>query len=150
MHEWHHAPRAHHACRAHHAHRARVLCVATAAACTLAVAGFAPLAAQGAGANAAAPTTASALAPTYRDVAPIFRAKCASCHVLGGIASFPLGSARDAVAHAQEILIVTRSGQMPPWPPGKDSPAFIGQSKRVLTSQEKDAIARWVRGGAKR
>ena len=133
MHEWHHAP------------RARRLAVATAVAGALAVAGVAPLAAQGAGATAAAAQT-----PTYRDVAPIFRQKCASCHVLGGIASFPLGSARDAAAHAQEILVVTRSGQMPPWPPGQDSPAFIGQSKRVLTAQEKATIARWVRGGARR
>ena len=95
-------------------------------------------------------TAAAAGAPTYRDVAPIFRAKCASCHVLGGIAAFPLTSARDAALHAEQILIVTRSGQMPPWPPGKDSPAFVGQSKRVLTVQEKNTIARWVRGGAQR
>ena len=107
----------------------------------------------GAGAllGAAAPQDApAARAPTYRDVAPIFREKCASCHVLGGIAAFPLRSAADAIAHAQEILVVTRSGQMPPWPPGQDSPAFIGQSKRVLTAKEKAAIAGWVRGGAKR
>lgn len=97
-----------------------------------------------------AATAAAARVPTYRDVAPILREKCASCHVLGGIAAFPLRSAADAIARAQEILIVTRSGQMPPWPPGKDSPAFIGQSLRVLTAQEKDTIARWVRGGARR
>ena len=99
---------------------------------------------------AATATAATARVPTYRDVAPILREKCASCHVLGGIAAFPLRSAADAIARAQEILIVTRSGQMPPWPPGKDSPAFIGQSLRVLTAQEKDTIARWVRGGARR
>ena len=108
---------------------------------------LAPPSVHGAGDRA---MTAAAGAPTYRDVAPIFRAKCASCHVLGGIAAFPLTSARDAAAHAREILIVTRSGRMPPWPPGKDSPAFVGQSKRILTTQEQETIARWVRGGARR
>jgi hypothetical protein len=39
---------------------------------------------------------------------------------------------------------------MPPWMPGSDSPLYIGADRRILTPAEKDLIARWVRGGAKR
>ena len=33
--------------------------------------------------------------------------------------------------------------------PGHDSPAYLGQSKRLLTPAEKQLIARWVQGGAR-
>lgn len=115
----------------------------------LAAAGLCVLSLAGLGVTRAAGAV-RAPAPTYRDVAPIFAAKCASCHVLGGIAPFPLRNARDAIGHARAILAVTHSGAMPPWPPSADSPAYIGQSKRILTAQEKLTIERWVRGGAKR
>ena len=68
----------------------------------------------------------------------------------GGIAPFPLATAKDAAARAQLIAAVVRSGAMPPWMPGSDSPAFIGQDRRVLTAQEKRTIEQWVKGGAKR
>src|SRR4051812_23079978 len=87
-------------------------------------------------------------APTYRDVAPILAQKCAGCHVTGGIAPFPLTSAKDAAAHAAGILEITRARAMPPWPPSADSPAFIGQSRRILTARELDTLAGWVRAGA--
>ena len=38
---------------------------------------------------------------------------------------------------------------MPPWMPGRDSPPYLGQSRRILTAAEKDLIARWVRGGTR-
>ena len=99
---------------------------------------------------AAAGAGAAAAVPTYKDVRPILLQKCASCHMQGGIAPFPLTSAQDAAARAQLIAAVVRSGAMPPWLPGSDSPAFIGQDKRVLTAQEKRTIEQWVKGGAKR
>jgi len=109
----------------------------------LAAAATAAGAAAGAGAAAAA-------VPTYKDVRPILLQKCASCHMQGGIAPFPLASAQDAAARAQLIYAVIRSGAMPPWLPGKDSPAFIGQDRRILTASEKRTIEQWVKGGAKR
>jgi len=37
---------------------------------------------------------------------------------------------------------------MPPWPPGRRSPAFVGRSQRTLTAREREAIVAWaVRGG---
>src|SRR5262249_10509731 len=55
----------------------------------------------------------------------------------------------NAKAYARAILAMTQSGQMPPWMPGSDSPAILGSSRRILTSDEKFLIASWVRGGAK-
>jgi mono/diheme cytochrome c family protein len=87
--------------------------------------------------------------PTWTDVAPIFAEKCAGCHRKGGIAPFSLTTARSAAAYAGAILAMTQQGKMPPWMPGRDSPAYFGQSRRILTPAEKQLIARWVRGGAR-
>jgi Copper type II ascorbate-dependent monooxygenase, C-terminal domain len=92
---------------------------------------------------------ARAAAPTWNDVAPVFAEKCVGCHTPGGIAPFSLRNARSAKAHARGILLMTRYGAMPPWMPGRDSPDYIGQSRRILSSTQKDLIARWVRGGAR-
>jgi hypothetical protein len=87
--------------------------------------------------------------PTWAAVAPIFAEKCASCHTSGGIAPFSLTAAKSAASYADAILAMTRTGKMPPWMPGRDSPAYLGQSRRILTSGEKRLLARWVRGGAR-
>lgn len=87
--------------------------------------------------------------PTWAKVAPVFAEKCAGCHSRGGIAPFSLTKARSAAAHASAILAMTRAGSMPPWMPGRDSPPYAGQSRRILTAAEKSLIARWVRGGAR-
>jgi hypothetical protein len=97
-----------------------------------------------------AAATPAAATPTWREVAPIFAQKCAGCHMAGGVAPFALTSATSAAARADSILAMTQSGAMPPWMPGPDSPQFLGQSKRILTTAEKDLIARWARGGARR
>jgi mono/diheme cytochrome c family protein len=124
----------------------RWLAVAVAAAVVIAV-GVAF--AAGSNGTRAADGRPAAQPPTWRDVAPIFAEKCAGCHRPGGIAPFALTSARSAAAHARAILDVTRRGAMPPWMPGADSPEYLGQSQRILTSAEKARIARWVRGGAR-
>jgi hypothetical protein len=92
---------------------------------------------------------APSASPTWSAVAPIFAEKCAGCHTPGGIAPFSLRSAQSARAHANGILVMTQLGRMPPWMPGHDSPAYLGQSARILSASEKGLIARWVRGGAR-
>jgi hypothetical protein len=92
---------------------------------------------------------AAQASPTWTDVAPVFAEKCAGCHARGGIAPFSLTTARSAAAHATGILLMTQYDRMPPWMPGRDSPEYLGQSRRILTAAEKDLLARWVRGGAR-
>jgi mono/diheme cytochrome c family protein len=111
-------------------------------------AGIAIVTAIASGSGDSRPTTRAA-PPTWDHVAPIFAEKCAGCHTPGGIAPFSLRTPRSAAAHATGILMMTRYGAMPPWMPGRDSPPYLGQSRRILTSAEKDLIARWVRGGAR-
>jgi hypothetical protein len=86
---------------------------------------------------------------TWDGVAPLFASKCAGCHQQGGIAPFSLTTAKSAHTFAQVILRMTQANEMPPWMPGRDSPAYLGQSRRILTAAEKELIARWVRGGAR-
>lgn len=97
--------------------------------------------------GSAAPA-APAAAPGWATVKPIFAAKCAGCHYSGGIAPFSLTSAASAKAHAREIMLTTAAGWMPPWPPSGDSAPLYGSERRILTADEKSAIAAWVRGGA--
>ena len=89
-------------------------------------------------------------APSYRrDVAPILQAKCEGCHRLGGIAPFSLESAATASAWSGAIAAAVQSRAMPPWPPGSDSPAYVGQSSRVLSAAERRTILAWARAGGK-
>jgi mono/diheme cytochrome c family protein len=88
----------------------------------------------------------AAVTPTWDDVAPVFAAKCASCHRDGGVAPFSLTSALSAKAYAPSILRMTQRGAMPPWMPGADSPPYLGASRRILTPDERFLIAAWVRG----
>ena len=118
------------------------LALAAAAAAAVAVSAIA------AGSSGTRPASHAA-SPSWNDVAPIFAEKCAGCHTPGGIAPFSLRNARSAAANANGILVMTQLGRMPPWMPGRDSPAYLGQSRRILSLAEKQLIARWVRGGAR-
>jgi hypothetical protein len=113
-----------------------------------AVAVFAAVGALAARGTSSTATPTKQAVPTWTDVAPIFAAKCAGCHMTGGIAPFSITSARSARAHAAAILMMTQLGVMPPWPPGPDSPPYIGSERRILTPVERKTIARWVQGGA--
>ncbi|HET7745360.1 MAG TPA: hypothetical protein VFK76_11545 [Gaiellaceae bacterium] len=89
-------------------------------------------------------------APSYRrDVAPILQAKCEGCHRLGGIAPFSLESAHAAKTWSQVISAAVKARLMPPWPPGSDSPAYVGQSRRILTAAERQTILAWAKSGGK-
>jgi Copper type II ascorbate-dependent monooxygenase, C-terminal domain len=82
-------------------------------------------------------------------VAPILAEKCAGCHRTGGIAPFPLETAKQISARSTLIGAVVRARVMPPWPPGNDSPAYVGQAGRTLTAQQRAAIAAWAAKGGK-
>ena len=89
-------------------------------------------------------------APSFtRDVAPVIAEKCAGCHRIGGIAPFPLTTAKQISARSDAIAAAVQAGVMPPWPPGRSSPAYVGQSDRRLSAPQRAAILAWARAGGK-
>jgi mono/diheme cytochrome c family protein len=94
--------------------------------------------------------TSSTSSPSFaRDVAPIVSEKCAGCHQAGGIAPFPLQTARQISARAPLIAAAVEAGLMPPWPPGSRSPAYVGEETRKLSAQQRATLLAWIRSGAK-
>jgi hypothetical protein len=92
-------------------------------------------------------TQTSASAPTfYRDVAPILRQHCQSCHRLGEIAPMPLVTYNDARLRAGAIASSTSERRMPPW---FADPRFGHFSNDpTLTPQEIATLVAWAAGGA--
>lgn len=91
------------------------------------------------------PATTAAAVPNFaKDVAPIVKAKCASCHQLGGIAPFAFRTEADVAKQAALIVAAVGDGRMPPWPPGPSSPHFIGQDARTLTTRQRKTLLRWT------
>jgi hypothetical protein len=84
-----------------------------------------------------------------RNVAPIIAEKCAGCHQTGGIAPFPLETAKQISSRSALIGAAVQARVMPPWPPGERSPAYVGQAARTLTAQQRAAIVAWATKGGK-
>jgi hypothetical protein len=108
-----------------------------------------PLAALAAARDAERQASPSATPSFTRDVAPIVREKCTGCHRVGGIAPFPLETARQISSRTKLIEAVVRARVMPPWPPGPRSPAYVGEQERTLSSSERATILAWARGGGR-
>ena len=88
--------------------------------------------------------------PSFRrDVAPIIAAKCAGCHQTGGIAPFPLQTARQISMRASLIATAVKAGVMPPWPPGPRSPEYVGQAQRKLSKEQRATIFAWAKSGGR-
>jgi hypothetical protein len=77
------------------------------------------------------------------------QAKCEGCHRLGGIAPFAFATRQDVKNWAPVIGTAVRSRLMPPWPPGGDSPQYVGQDTRKLSAAERATILDWVGSGAR-
>jgi hypothetical protein len=82
----------------------------------------------------------------YRDAKPILDAKCATCHVEGGIAPFSLTDYASASPYAAEIKTAVTERTMPPWPPGEGCADYL--SDRSLTAEQIATLTRWVDDGA--
>jgi mono/diheme cytochrome c family protein len=83
---------------------------------------------------------------TYNDdVFPIFRERCARCHVPGGVAPMSLMTYDEAFPWAESIRAELVAAHMPPW----NADDGFGELKRAhtLTSKELDVIMTWASGG---
>ena len=96
-----------------------------------------------------APLVAVEGIPTYaKEIAPILRSKCESCHHPGEVAPFSLTTFQQASAWATDIKKYTQNRQMPPWKPTPGYGEFLDEEHINLTDAERSLIAKWVDGGA--
>jgi copper type II ascorbate-dependent monooxygenase-like protein len=86
----------------------------------------------------------------YQDAAPIFAARCASCHSPGNIAPFSLETYTDAMTYAPLIKPALVNKLMPPMPPDTSDASGCPQidDERVMPDAERNALIAWVDGGA--
>jgi len=83
---------------------------------------------------------------TYNDdVFPIFRDRCAQCHVESGVAPMSLTTYKDAYPWAESIRAELVAGHMPPW----NAEEGFGELKRArtLSAHELDVVLTWATGG---
>ena len=81
-----------------------------------------------------------------KDVAPIVFRYCAPCHRPGEAAPFSLLDYPGAKKHAGQIVSVTSSRYMPPWPPEPGKGDFTGS--RHLTEPQLAVFRNWAAAGA--
>ena len=83
---------------------------------------------------------------TYNDdVFPIFRDKCARCHVDGGVAPMSLMTYEEAFPWAESIRAELIASHMPPWNAQQGFNEFKHSS--LLTAKEVDVVLTWATGG---
>ncbi len=83
-----------------------------------------------------------------KDVAPIFQAKCQSCHQPNSIAPMSLISYQEARPWARSIKDRVSTRQMPPWHIDPSVGVTKFKNDMSLTQEQIDTIVRWVDGGA--
>ncbi len=82
----------------------------------------------------------------HRDVAPILRRRCETCHRTGEVAPMPFESFDDVVAYADMVEEVVRDERMPPYP-GASSREFANDER--LTADERRILLQWLRSDRK-
>ncbi|TWT80809.1 Thiol-disulfide oxidoreductase ResA [Planctomycetes bacterium CA13] len=80
-----------------------------------------------------------------KDIAPIFNARCVTCHREGEIAPFTLTCYDDVLGWEDTILEVIDNNRMPPWSADPAHGEFANDAR--LGETEKQQIADWVDGG---
>jgi mono/diheme cytochrome c family protein len=93
-------------------------------------------------ADAATPVTFS------KDVAPLFQAKCQSCHEPGSIAPMSLVTYKDARPWARSIRARVASRQMPPWHIDRSVGVQKFKNDMSLSDEQIATIVAWVDQGA--
>jgi hypothetical protein len=95
-----------------------------------------------------ASTGSSAPVTFARDVAPIFQAKCQSCHHQGTSAPMSLVTYEEVRPWARAIQVRVASREMPPWHLDKTVGIRQYKNDRSLSDDEIGTIVRWAEGGA--
>ena len=80
------------------------------------------------------------------DIKPIIDAKCAGCHLEGGIAPFSLTSFADMQAHGGVSKLSIEAGTMPPWQANNECNDYYGN--RSLTDEQQQTILDWMDEGS--
>src|ERR1700720_2996463 len=83
-----------------------------------------------------------------KDVAPIFQARCQSCHEPGSIAPMSLITYEEARPWAKSIRQRVSTRQMPPWHIDKSVGVQKFKNDMSLTDDQIDTIVKWVDSGA--
>ena len=99
--------------------------------------------------SAEAAETASRVTYT-KDIAPIFRAKCESCHRENSIAPMPFETFQQVRPWAAAIEAAVVAREMPPWHLDKTVGIQHFKNDRSLSDEQIDLISRWVADGAPR
>jgi hypothetical protein len=87
--------------------------------------------------------------PTFsKHIAPIFQAKCETCHRPGSMAPMSLRTYEEARPWARAIKERVVQRQMPPWHLDKTVGIQEFKNDRSLSDSEIALIAKWVDGGA--
>jgi hypothetical protein len=87
--------------------------------------------------------------PTFtKDIAPIFQAKCESCHRPDSIAPMSLQTFAESRPFARVIKARVSERQMPPWHIDKTVGIQKFKNDRSLTDAELQTIVNWVDNGA--
>jgi len=81
-----------------------------------------------------------------RDIAPIVRSRCATCHRPGEIGPFSLLTYGDVKRRARQIAAVVSRRVMPPWKPVAGKGEF--ESSRRLSDGELQKLLRWIDEGS--
>jgi len=87
--------------------------------------------------------------PTFsKDVAPIFQAKCQSCHEPGSIAPMSLRTYVEARPWARSIRARVAERQMPPWHINRNVGIQQFKNDMSLSDEQLATVVAWVDGGA--
>lgn len=83
-----------------------------------------------------------------RQVAPILKEKCMSCHIAGGIAPWAMTDYEKVRGWAPMIREVIRTKRMPPW----HADPLYGEfsNDRSLSVEEQRTLVHWIEAGASR
>src|SRR5215475_16040180 len=94
------------------------------------------------------PIPSLAQSPTFREIAPIIRTKCATCHKPGQTGPFSLITYEDVAKRISFIRDVVQRGYMPPWKADNNYVHFAND--RSLTEKEKSLLQQWIDNKAPR